>query len=232
MSLLQKIRSRLSQEWALTLERLRSQAWFQKAYNTWVTWPEKKRTWFLHGALGLTGLLLLLPAWSRWGESEVLLESIEEQRLMARALILSQKQVQDSDLGINPQSPEVLKSRINNEILQPEILPDQLLQLTQDTSPVPASLNIPESFIAEKMILSVKQLTVKQLSRILRNLSALAPGQLYFHGLHISQDPSMKSYLNLEVKMLALKYPDDQALMSLSTPEPASSTSNPRRGRR
>lgn len=232
MSLVQKTLSRLSQEWALTLERLRSQTWFQKAYNTWATWPEKKRTWALHGALAFTGILLLLPAWSRWSEAEALLESVEEQRLMARALILSQKQVQDSDLGINPQSPEVLKSRINNEILQPEILPDQLLQLTQDASPVPATLNIPESFIAEKLILSVKQLTVKQLSRILRNLSALAPGQLYFHGLQISQDPSMKSYLNLEVKMLALKYPDDQALMSLSSPEPESSSRNRPRGRR
>ena len=232
MSRWQSIQTRLSQEWAVTWERLRSQLWFQKAYNIWSSWNEKKKTWVLHSLLGLGVSIFFLFAWSRWNEANTLLNQFEEQRLMARALILSQKQIQDSDLSISAQSPEAIKSRINDEIVQPEILPEQLVQFTQDSSNLPASLKIPETFIADKWSLSIKQLTVKQISRILRNLSAIAPSQLYVHSLHISQDSSMKSYLNLEAKILALKYPDGQALLSLSNPETESAPRQRSKGNR
>lgn len=206
MMSLEQIKQRLTQDFEETRTRVEQSEVFQKAQAQWDNLDPKYQRIIKIAAPILLVLILVLPSLTSWQSAEENIETFENKKELIRTLMLAQKEMADLPAITNPLSLELIKLKIQNEILTDGLLPEQIQPIQNinlDSSSKGAFSSITEGLIK----VDLKQITIKQLVQIASRIEAISP-QVKLKNFVIAQDTKQAGYLNATLDLLIFKYND------------------------
>jgi len=222
---LDSLKAKLKQELHETKVRLEERETYQKLKEYWdnLNSTQKKISLIVISILIL--MLLSLPIYSRYMDSQDLISEFESKRDLIRTLMLTQKELAEVSGPTSQINLDYIKSRIQSEVLQDGLLPDQNGGLNE-FSDYKNSTIFPEQIIQAGLELSLKQITIRQLVQIATRIEAISD-QIKIRDMIVRADNENKGYISATLKILLFKVSDPNiASRTTPTPEP------PKRGRR
>lgn len=220
---LDALKERFLQELAETRSRLEERQAYQQLKEKWDLFnPNQKKITVTLIALFIF-TLVTLPVYNSYIESDDLITEFENKKELIRTLMLTQKDLSEMSTPTNLVNPEIIKSRIQNEVLQDGLLPEQTSAIENFTD-YQGSKFFPEKIIQSGFQLKLNQITIKQLVQIATRIEGLSE-QLKIRDLIVQSDSENKGYLNATVKVLILKLTEPSTEVT-TNPEP------PKRGRK
>jgi len=218
------LKARILQELAETKIRLEGRETYQRLKEKWDSFTStQKNISLVSGALFVL-LILVTPIFSSYSESQNLISEFETKKELIRTLMLTQKDLSEMIGPSGATTVDSLRTRIQAEVLQDGLLPEQINGI-QDFTDYKGSTLFPEQIIEAGLEISLKQITIKQLVQIATRLESLSQ-QVKIRDLILRADNENKGYLNANIKLLVLKLSDPSILSSPQPPAP------PTRGRR
>lgn len=203
---LEQLKQRLTQDLEETRSRIEQSEIFQKLQVQWDNLDPKYQRIFKIAAPILLTLLLVLPSLTSWQSAGEQVENFESKKELIRTLMLAQKEVADLPSIANPMSLDTIKIKIQNEVLNDGLLPEQV-QPVQNIALDPAQAG-PFAAITEGLLkIDLKQITIKQLVQITARIEAISP-QVKLKNFIVSQDTKQAGYLNATLDLLIYKYND------------------------
>lgn len=220
---MEALKQKILQDLKETKSRLEEREAYQQLKERWDNLAPHQRKVVLILAPILALSLILMPAFTRWADSSDYITEFEDKKELIRALMLAQKDLSDTPGIGNSLSSEQIKSRIEGEIFQDGLLPDQVSPVTAITEAIASSPNYPSKIVEGVYEASLKQVTIRQLMQIGTRIENIGP-QVKLKDLIVKADTQAEGYLNATLRFVVFTLTDPADI----TPEPPQ---NPR-GRR
>jgi hypothetical protein len=217
----ESLKTRLEQELAETKIRLEERELYQKLKERWDSLNSLQKKLSLIGLAFIGFLALTIPIYSSYSDSQEILSEFESKRDLMRTLMLTQKDLSEVGAPTSSISADSLRFRIQNEILQDGLLPEQNGGIL-DFNDFKGSQMFPEQIVQAGLELSLKQITIRQLVQISTRLESLSE-QIKIRDLIVRSDLENKGYINATIRLLIFKISDP----SILAPPPPQS---PKRG--
>jgi hypothetical protein len=138
--------------------------------------------------------------------------------------MLTQKELAEMSSPTRSLSVDLIKSRIQSEILQDGLLPEQNGGLNE-FSDFKNSTIFPEQIIQAGLELSLKQITIRQLVQIATRIEGLSE-QIKIRDMILRSESENKGYITATLKILIFKLSEPNIAPSPNPPN------LPKRGRR
>lgn len=204
MITLDQLKQRLTQDFEETRSRIEQSEIFQKLQVQWDNLEPKYQRIAKIAAPVLVVLILVLPSLTSWQSASEEIETFENKKELIRTLMLAQKDLADLPSLPNPMTLDSIKNKIQNEILNDGLLPEQtqpIQNFNLDAKQIGPFASIVEGLLK----IELKQITIKQLVQMTSRIESISP-QVKLKNFVISQDTKQAGYLNASLDLLVYKY--------------------------
>lgn len=213
------IKTRLQDDLKTTLLKIQENPSYQNLKDKWEELPQNTKKIILIVTPFIIVLMLILPSYLSYSESENVLTEVQDKQGLIKILMLTQKDVNLAPAMNTDISLTGVKSRIENQILSDDLLPEQKQEVQISTQVSPDGIY---SAIAKNaLIVNLKNLTLRQAVTISSQIEAIN-ALVKINTLNLSASVDNPGYLNLILEIITLNSAQEQTSESDSDDKPSS----------
>lgn len=217
MAGLEEFKERLSQQLSAFWEQLQESSLYQQARDKYENLTPIMQKIVLVGAIAAFVMLLSLFPSSYFSNSSDSIASFEEKRNLVRDLLKVSRDANDApDIPVPPDMMS-LKSRIESNLQQAQLLPEQnrgVQIVTENSSVVPAAM------LLGTLKIELSQLNLRQIIDLGYQMQSISPS-VKMLSMDMNANLQKPKYFDVVFKMIALNVPQIIA----TAPEPEEPTS-------
>ncbi|GEM_PF-3418460 len=213
------IKTRLQDDLKTTLLKIQENPSYQNLKDKWEELPQNTKKIIFIVTPFIIVLMLILPSYLSYSESENVLTEVQDKQGLIKILMLTQKDVNLAPAMNTDISLTGVKSRIENQILSDDLLPEQKQEVQISTQVSPDGIY---SAIAKNaLIVNLKNLTLRQAVTISSQIEAIN-ALVKINTLNLSASVDNPGYLNLILEIITLNSAQEQTSESDSDDKPSS----------